>query len=67
MASGMAIHKNGDKPTIQPDTVLIRSGPVLFNRGRNKADKVDIDRPTASLSLGLLCADGQYRQIVTEE
>lgn len=36
---------------------------ALFNRGRNKADKVDIDLSHSNLAPGLLCADGQYRQI----
>ncbi len=40
---------------------------ALFNRGRNKADKVDIDLSHSNLAPGLLCADGQYRQIVTVE
>ncbi|WP_252182759.1 terminase family protein, partial [Citrobacter sp. wls758] len=40
---------------------------ALFNRGRAKADKVDIDLTHSNLARGLLCPDGQYRQIVTVE
>jgi len=38
-----------------------------FNKGRAKADRVDIDLSHASLAAGRLCADGQFRQIVTVE
>lgn len=40
----------------------------LFNRGRASAsERVDIDISHAALARGVVCADGQWRQIVTIE
>ncbi|MFP1454802.1 terminase large subunit domain-containing protein [Escherichia coli] len=65
----MAIHKKWRQTYFSTPSSLTHSAypfwsGALFNRGRNKADKVDIDLSQAP---GLLCADGQYRQIVTVE
>ncbi len=70
MASGMAIHKKWRQTYFSTPSSLTHSAypfwsGALFNRGRNKADKVDIDLSHSNLAPGLLCADGQYRQIVT--
>ena len=40
----------------------------LFNKGRrNRADRVELDLSHSHLAAGALCADGQWRQIVTVE
>ncbi|EFO1993809.1 hypothetical protein DTI25_23910 [Escherichia coli] len=70
--SGMAIHKKWRQTYFSTPSSLTHSAypfwsGALFNRGRNKADKVDIDLSHSNLAPGLLCADGQYRQIVTVE
>lgn len=72
VASGMAIHKKWRQTYFSTPSSLTHSAypfwsGALFNRGRNKADKVDIDLSHINLAPGLLCADGQYRQIVTVE
>ncbi|EEF0026821.1 phage portal protein [Salmonella enterica subsp. enterica serovar Typhi] len=72
VASGMAIHKKWRQTYFSTPSSLTHSAypfwsGALFNRGRNKADKVDIDLSHNNLAPGLLCADGQYRQIVTVE
>lgn len=72
VASGMAIHKKWRQTYFSTPSSLTHSAypfwsGALFNRGRNKADKVDIDLSHSNLAPGQLCADGQYRQIVTVE
>ena len=72
VASGMALHKKWRQTYFSTPSSLTHSAypfwsGALFNRGRNKADKVDIDLSHSNLAPGLLCADGQYRQIVTVE
>ncbi|MWM79430.1 phage portal protein [Escherichia coli] len=66
VASGMAIHKKWRQTYFSTPSSLTHSAypfwsGALFNRGRNKADKVDIDLSHSNLAPGLLCADGQYR------
>ncbi|WP_368929732.1 terminase large subunit domain-containing protein, partial [Proteus mirabilis] len=39
----------------------------LYNRGRKKEDRVDIDISHEALVNGRLCEDGQWRQIVNIE
>lgn len=65
VASGMAIHKKWRQTYFSTPSSLTHSAypfwsGALFNRGRNKADKVDIDLSHSNLAPGLLCADGQY-------
>ncbi|MGM7107705.1 terminase family protein [Escherichia coli] len=65
VASGMAIHKKWRQTYFSTPSSLTHSAypfwsGALFNRGRNKADKVDIDLSHINLAPGLLCADGQY-------
>ncbi len=72
VASGMAIHKHwrqtyfSTPSSLTHDAYPFWSG-ALFNRGRSKSDRVEIDLSHANLSVGRLCADGQWRQIITVE
>lgn len=53
--------------TLAHDAYPFWSGE-LFNRGRaSAAERVEIDVSHNALAGGLLCADGQWRQIVTIE
>ncbi len=72
VASGMAIHKHwrqtyfSTPSSLTHDAYPFWSG-ALFNRGRSKSERVEIDLSHANLSAGRLCADGQWRQIITVE
>lgn len=72
VASGMAIHKHwrqtyfSTPSSLTHDAYPFWSG-ALFNRGRSKSDRVEIDLSHTNLSAGRLCADGQWRQIITVE
>ena len=72
VASGMAMHKKWRQTYISTPSSL--SHPAYsfwsganFNRGKAKADRVEIDLSHANLASGKLCPDGQWRQIVTVE
>ncbi|HHQ4650239.1 TPA: terminase ATPase subunit family protein [Aeromonas hydrophila] len=72
VASGMAMHKKWRQTYISTPSSL--SHPAYsfwsganFNRGKPKADRVEIDLSHTNLADGKLCADGQWRQIVTVE
>ncbi|MCQ4053355.1 terminase ATPase subunit family protein [Aeromonas sp. SG16] len=72
VASGMAMHKKWRQTYISTPSSL--SHPAYsfwsganFNRGKAKADRVEIDLSHTNLASGKLCADGQWRQIVTVE
>ncbi|MDE9455890.1 terminase ATPase subunit family protein [Xenorhabdus bovienii] len=72
VASGMAIHKHWRQTYFSTPSSLTHSAypywsGKLINRGRAKADRIDIDVSHDVLGGGLLCADGQWRQIVTIE
>ena len=72
VASGMAMHKKWRQTYFSTPSALTHDAyPFwsghLFNRGRKKADRVEIDVSHAALANGMLCADGQWRQIVTVE
>ncbi|HHN8303632.1 terminase ATPase subunit family protein [Morganella morganii] len=72
VASGMAMHKKWRQTYFSTPSSLTHSAypfwsGKLFNRGRAKADHVDIDISHAALRDGRLCEDGQWRQIVTVE
>ncbi len=72
VASGMAMHKKWRQTYFSTPSSLTHSAypywsGKLFNRGRAKADRNDIDISHQALANGLLCADGQWRQIVTVE
>ncbi|MGB6230749.1 MAG: terminase family protein [Litorimonas sp.] len=72
VASGMAMHKRwrqtyfSTPSTLDHDAHPFWSGK-LFNKGRAKRDRVEIDTSHAALRDGAKCADGQWRQIVTVE
>ncbi len=72
VASGMAMHKKWRQTYFSTPSSLTHSAypywsGKLFNRGRAKANRIDIDISHQALASGLLCADGQWRQIVTVE
>jgi len=72
VASGMALHKKWRQTYFSTPSSLTHSAypfwsGSLYNRGRAKTDKVDIDLTHTHLARGVLCPDGQYRQIVTVE
>ncbi|WP_058910965.1 terminase ATPase subunit family protein [Entomohabitans teleogrylli] len=73
VASGMASQKHlrttyfSTPSTLAHGAYAFWSGE-LFNRGRDDpAERVEIDLSHAALSGGVLCGDGQWRQIVTIE
>jgi len=72
VASGMALHKKWRQTYFSTPSSLTHSAypfwsGALFNRGRAKAERVDIDLTHGNLSRGRYCDDGQFRQIVTIE
>ncbi|MGU5778757.1 terminase ATPase subunit family protein [Aeromonas caviae] len=72
VASGMAMHKKWRQTYISTPSSLSHPAYAFwsganFNRGKPKADRVEIDLSHANLADGKLCADGQWRQIVTVE
>lgn len=72
VASGMAMHKKWRQTYISTPSSLSHPAYAFwsganFNRGKAKADRVEIDLSHANLASGKLCADGQWRQIVTVE
>ena len=70
VASGMAIHKRwrqtyfSTPSALSHDAYPFWSG-ALYNKGRAKADRIELDISHAALAGGLRCMDGQWRQIVT--
>ena len=72
VASGMAMHKKWRQTYISTPSSLSHPAYAFwsganFNRGKAKADRVEIDLSHANLASGKLCPDGQWRQIVTVE
>lgn len=73
VASGMSLHKKWRSTYFSTPSSLAHSAypfwsGELFNKGRrNKADRIDLDLTHPHLSKGVLCDDGQWRQIVTVE
>lgn len=72
VASGMAMHKRWRQTYISTPSSLSHPAYAFwsganFNRGKAKADRIEIDLSHANLASGKLCADGQWRQIVTVE
>lgn len=73
VASGMASQKHLRTTYFStPSTLAHGAYPFwsgeLFNKGRSSTeDRVDIDISHGALAKGALCADGQWRQIVTIE
>lgn len=72
VASGMAMHKKWRETYIStPSTLAHDAYPFWtgkhFNKGRKKADHIEVDISHSNLADGNLCADGQWRNIVTVE
>lgn len=72
VASGMAMHKKWRQTYFSTPSSITHEAHqywsgALYNRGRVKADRVEIDLSHSSLSGGRLCQDGQWRQIITVE
>lgn len=72
VASGMAMHKKWRQTYFSTPSSLTHSAypfwsGKLFNRGRPKSDRIEIDLSHSFLNSGQLCGDGQWRQIVTVE
>ena len=73
VASGMSLHKKWRSTYFSTPSSLAHSAypfwsGELFNKGRrSKSDRVEIDLSHSHLAKGALCADGQWRQIVTVE
>lgn len=72
VASGMAMHKKWRQTYFStPSSITHEAYPFwkgdLFNVGKATADRVEIDTSHTALAGGKLCADGQWRQIVTVE
>lgn len=70
VASGMAIHAKWRQTYIStPSSITHDAYPfwtgALFNRGRPKADRIEIDVSHSALANGRKCEDGQWRQVVT--
>lgn len=72
VTSGMAIQKQWRQTYFStPSTMSHEAYPFwsgkLYNRGRKKEDRVEIDISHEALVNGRLCEDGQWRQIVNIE
>lgn len=72
VASGMAAHKKWRKTYISTPSTLGHEAYGFwsgrdFNKGRADEDKVEIDISHDALKEGALCADGQWRQIISIE
>lgn len=72
VASGMALHKKWRQTYFSTPSSLTHSAypfwsGALYNKGRAKADRIDLDLSHSHLSPGILCPDGQFRQILTVE
>lgn len=70
VASGMAIHAKWRQTYIStPSSITHDAYPfwtgALFNRGRAKTDRIEIDVSHGALANGRKCEDGQWRQVVT--
>lgn len=72
VASGMAMHKHWRKTYFStPSSMSHEAYPFWTgehaNRGRAKAEHIQLDVSHAALAAGRACADGQWRQMVTVE
>ncbi|WP_425497742.1 terminase ATPase subunit family protein [Lysobacter arvi] len=72
VASGMAIHKHWRQTYFSTPSAITHEAYSFwsgehFNRGRSKEQRIKLDLSHAALVGGRLCADGQWRQIVTVE
>lgn len=72
VTSGMAMHKKWRQTYFStPSSIAHEAYPFwtgdLFNKRRPKAQREEFDVSHAALAAGAVCADGQWRQIVTVE
>lgn len=72
VASGMAMHKRWRKTYFSTPSSMSHSAYTFwngahYNRGRAKSDHIHLDISHAALAGGRMCADGQWRQILTVE
>lgn len=72
VASGMASHRRWRQTYFSTPSSLLHEAysfwtGALFNKGRPKDQRVQIDVSHSALAKGVRCADGQWRQIVTIE
>lgn len=72
VASGMAAHRHWRQTYFSTPSSLLHEAysfwsGALFNKGRDKDKRVEIDTTHNALAAGMHCADGQWRQIVTVE
>jgi len=72
VASGMAIHKHWRQTYFStPSAITHEAYPFwsgeLFNKGRQKSERIECEISHAALKAGKLGKDGQWRQIVTVE
>lgn len=72
VASGMAMHKHWRKTYFSTPSSITHEAYSFwtgahYNRGRAKADQINLDVSHAALAAGLICDDRQWRQIVTVE
>ncbi|MGX5886866.1 terminase ATPase subunit family protein, partial [Burkholderia gladioli] len=70
VASGMAMHKRWRLTYFSTPSSLTHEAYAFWsgaeaNRGRSPAERVEIDTSHEALVRGMLCADEQWRQIVT--
>lgn len=70
VASGMSSQKRWRQTYFSTPSALSHDAypfwaGKLFNRGRAKAEQIDLDVSPAALKSGRHCEDGQWRQIVT--
>ena len=70
VTSGMAMHKQWRKTYFStPSSLAHEAYPFwtgeLLTKRRKKSERVEIDVSHKALAKGVLCADGQWRQIVT--
>jgi uncharacterized protein YjcR len=72
VASGMSMHRKWRQTYFStPSAMGHEAYPfwtgALYNRGRKKEDRIEIDTSHAALAAGVHCDDGQWKQIVTVE
>jgi uncharacterized protein YjcR len=70
VTSGMAMHKQWRKTYFStPSSLAHEAYPYwtgeLLSKRRKKSERIEIDVSHDALAKGMLCADGQWRQIVT--
>ncbi|MFY9327159.1 MAG: terminase ATPase subunit family protein [Georgfuchsia sp.] len=70
VSSGMALHKHWRQTYFSTPSSLTHEAysfwsGALYNKGRPKDQRVEVDISHATLQGGVLCPDGQWRQIVT--